>query len=83
MSDDVLYDSTIRDCLPGIEGRRIIGMTQHDREDYKTTGRQRVDLLLDDGSVLTFIHPERIVHTGMEGGEVHLGDDIDEDEESV
>jgi len=46
--------SNIRDILPGVIGKRIIDITQHDQEEFATDGLCYVMLMLDDGSYLKF-----------------------------
>lgn len=56
MSDDVLYEVTIRDdhLLGPCLGERIVDITQHDRDEYDADGEAYVCLHLGNGYTIRF-----------------------------
>lgn len=52
---EALYDQTVRDLFGELEGRRIVGLSQHDKDEFRETGVTRIVLHLDNGSTLSLI----------------------------
>ena len=59
----VLYAETIRDLdLVLTCGARIVGLTQHDKDEYLETGETYMELHLDTGDVLRLYGTVQIEH---------------------
>lgn len=53
--DPVLYQETVRDMLLELEGRTIVGITQHDKDEFVDGDADVViELHLDNGALLKF-----------------------------
>lgn len=83
--DDPIYDETIRDLVASeLEGRVIVGITQHDKNEFLEDGRTRVELHLDNGSLLAFYSDGDIELRRSDGTSSLWGlvsrDDDDDDE---
>lgn len=81
--DGELYDQTVRDHFPGNEivGRRIVGLTQHDRREFLDGEPVRVELLLDNGSILALIDGD-VQLTRPDGHVTTIGPASDDDDET-
>jgi hypothetical protein len=62
--------ANIRDILGHLVGKRIVDITQHDKEDFEADGRSFVCLMFDDGNTATFyVGEEGFSHSEDSEGE--------------
>lgn len=78
---DPLYPATVRELLGEVVGCRIVGLTQHDKEEFREDAGMRMELQLDSGALLILLSSTGDIRLERpDGTSTTIGPIRDEDE---